>query len=57
MFACCLALLQQAKTDRKGVTSLEYAVIGVLMVIMVAAALPQMSAALSGLFGSVVAGY
>ena len=57
MLAYCLALLQQAKTDCKGVTSLEYAVIGVLMVIMVAAVLPNMSAALSGLFGSVVAGY
>ncbi len=57
MFACCLALLRQAKADCKGVTSLEYAIIGVIMVIMVAAALPNMAAALSGLFGSVVAGY
>ncbi len=57
MFACCLTLLQQAKADCKGVTSLEYAIIGVIMVIMVAAALPNMAAALAGLFGSVVAGY
>jgi Flp pilus assembly pilin Flp len=57
MFARCLALMQQVNADSKGVTSLEYAVIGVIMVITVAAAIPNLGAALTGAFGAVAAAY
>jgi pilus assembly protein Flp/PilA len=48
MFAYTLALLQQVKADRKGVTALEYgviaaAIVGALVVAM-AALVPQLAA-------------
>lgn len=50
MFAHCLALLQQVKTDKKGVTALEYGVIAAAIVVMLTVAMPTLAGALSGTF-------
>ena len=53
MLAYCLALLQQVKADKKGVTALEYGVIAALIVVMLTIAIPPLAAALQGTFGTI----
>lgn len=51
------ARLQQVKANRKGVTSLEYAVIAGAMILALSVVLPGLAAALAGLFRPVAAAF
>ena len=46
MFADFLAILQQVKADKKGVTALEYGVIAAAIVVVGLATVPALAAAL-----------
>jgi Flp pilus assembly pilin Flp len=55
MFAYCLALLHQLKTDKKGVTALEYGVIGAAAVVVLLVAFQTFYSSLSGVFAGIAA--
>lgn len=55
MFAHCLALLNQVKTDKKGVTALEYGVIGAAAVAVLLVTFNAFYGALGGVFTSIAA--
>jgi pilus assembly protein Flp/PilA len=53
MFAYTLALLQSVKTDRKGVTALEYGLIAGLIAVVIITAVTTLGTNLSAQFASV----
>jgi Flp pilus assembly pilin Flp len=55
MFACCFTLLQQVKTDRKGVTALEYGVIASVAVVALLAAFNTFYGSFNGVFTTIIA--
>ena len=55
MFAYSFALLERVKTDRKGVTALEYGIIAGVLVAALGVAFTQLTTALSGVFGTISA--
>jgi Flp pilus assembly pilin Flp len=55
MFAYTLALLQQVKADRKGVTALEYGVIAAAIVGALVVAMAALVPALTGVFATITA--
>lgn len=55
MLAHCRALLQHMKTDKKGVTALEYGVIASLAVVALGAAFTALYGAMSTMFASISA--
>jgi len=55
MFVHCLALLNQVKTDKKGVTALEYGVIGAAAVAVLLVTFNAFYGALGGVFTSIAA--
>ena len=55
MFTYCLVLLHQLKTDRKGVTALEYGVIGAAAVAVLLVTFQTFYTSLSGVFTGIAA--
>jgi Flp pilus assembly pilin Flp len=55
MFAHCLALLNQVKADKKGVTALEYGVIGAAAVAVLLVTFNTFYGALGGVFTAIAA--
>ena len=55
MFAHCLALLNQVKADKKGVTALEYGVIGAAAVAVLLVTFNTFYGALGGVFANIAA--
>lgn len=55
MFAYCLALLNQVKADKKGVTALEYGVIGAAAVAILLVTFQNFYGALGGVFTGIAA--
>jgi Flp pilus assembly pilin Flp len=55
MFAYCFTLLRQVKTDRKGVTALEYGVIASVAVVALLAAFNTFYKAFNGVFTTITA--
>jgi Flp pilus assembly pilin Flp len=55
MFADFLAILQQVKADKKGVTALEYGVIAAIIVVALTLAVPPLAAALTATFALIAA--
>ena len=53
MFVHCLALLNQVKTDKKGVTALEYGVIGAAAVAVLLVTFNTFYTALGGVFTTI----
>jgi Flp pilus assembly pilin Flp len=53
MFAHCLALLNQVKADKKGVTALEYGVIGAAAVAVLLVTFNTFYTALGGVFTTI----
>jgi Flp pilus assembly pilin Flp len=52
-----LRLMRRFANSEDGSTAIEYALIAIFLAIMLAAALPPLSAALSGLFGALVTAF
>jgi Flp pilus assembly pilin Flp len=50
-------LLRRFLKEEGGATAIEYALISIFLAVMLSAALPQVSAALNGLFGALVAAF
>ena len=53
MFACCLALLERIKTDRRGISALEYGIIAGALVATLGLAFNQLISSLNTVFGAI----
>ena len=53
MPACVASFLTCLRSDRRGVTALEYGVIAAATILAITAVLPNISTALSGVFTSI----